>query len=84
MTNDPGNTPKTSSYKTFYVSLTRDLLGHYLMFSATSEEAVRQYIRREYHRDNTWTLPWCAIYEEIPDCGAIIIKARCGHLHEEA
>ncbi len=69
--------------KTFYVSLVRDLLYCYLEFQADSEETVRQYLAEYYFDNNTWKLPWCAVYEQIPGCDvdrAIIIKAQVGPL----
>ena len=65
--------------KTFYVSLVRDLLGCYLAVKADSEETVRLWLVAEYFEEKTrtWKLPWCAIYEAIPDCphtyGPVII-----------
>lgn len=71
--------------KTFYVSLVKDLLGTYLAFEAESEQAVREYLLATYNFEGTWKLPWCGIYEEIPECdlsSALIIRAKCGLLHE--
>lgn len=75
--------------KTFYVSLTRDLLGCYLVYEAISEDALRKYLQEYYlagyvpgdPMSGTWKLPWCSIYEVIPDIDkgrAIVIKAQCG------
>lgn len=75
--------------KTFYVSLTRDLLGCYLEYEATSEGILRKYLQEEYLAiydpkdiwSGTWKLPWCSVYEGIPDIDkgrAIVIKAQCG------
>lgn len=72
--------------KTFYVSLVKDLLGCYLEFKAESELAVRQYLMKEYFRDNTWLLPWCAIYTQVPMVPyetPVVLKPKCGPLFEE-
>lgn len=79
---------KPSVMKTFYVSLTRDLLGCYLKYEAASEDALRRYLQKEYLAGHipddiwsgTWKLPWCSIYPEIPEIDrgiAIVIKAQC-------
>lgn len=54
--------------KTFYVSLTRDLMGVYLVFQAESEGAVRSYLEHEYldQKTGVWKLPWCSVYAERP------------------
>lgn len=75
--------------KQFYVSLVKDLLGCYILFEAESEQAVRQYLLKEYSITNnsitTWKLPWCGIYDKMPerDDIVVLIKARCGPLYEE-
>lgn len=77
--------------KKYYVSLVGDLIGCYVQFEADCEEAVRLYLAHTY-RHNTekgttvWGLPWCAVYDEVPECeqgGALIIRARCGVLYKE-
>lgn len=52
--------------KKYYVSLTKDLLGYYLVFLADSEESVRNYLFNEYNYKGTWKLPWMTTYEEEP------------------
>lgn len=74
--------------KTFYVSLTRDLLGCYLVATADSELAVRLYLGNEYMAKNgTWKLPWCSIYKEIPECdlgiATLIYPSRMKDLTEQ-
>lgn len=72
--------------KTYYVSLVKDLIGVYLIFEAESELAVRQYLIKEYWKNNTWGLPWCAVYEVIPEVPCdrrILIYSSCGPLYEE-
>ncbi len=72
--------------KKFYVSLVKDLLDYYLEFEAESELAVRQYLMKEYWRDEQWTLPWCGVYPQVPDVigtNPRVIKAKCGPLYEE-
>lgn len=71
---------------TFYVSLTKDLLGFYLRFRAESSDAVRLYLQHTYFRNDTWTLPWCAVYtqkqlDESKVPTPLIINARCGDLY---
>ena len=52
---------------TYYVSLTKDLIGCYLVVTADSEMAVRYYLANEYRASNgEWKLPWCSIYAERP------------------
>lgn len=78
--------------KTFYVSLTKDLIGCYLRFTAESEQAVREYLFREYTtKDGQWKLPWCAVYDQAPEAHfgpagqpPVIIDAPCGTLHAYA
>jgi hypothetical protein len=74
--------------KTFYVSMAGDLLGVYIAFDAPSRKAVNQYLEREYFRNGQWKLPWCAVYDKLPEChhphGApVIVQAQCGSLYEE-
>lgn len=54
--------------KEFYISLTRDLLGVYLVVTAENEETVRRYLQSEYfdRAAKVWKLPWCAIYTSVP------------------
>ena len=53
--------------RSFYVSMSKDLLGVYIHFQAPSERAVRRYLEREYlTASGVWKIPWCAIYEERP------------------
>lgn len=66
----------------FYVSLTRDLMGIYLEFTANSQEAVRQYLREEYLRKRQWQIPWLAIHDSVPSEGCIV-RAKCGPLYEK-
>lgn len=62
--------------KTYYVSLTRDLLGCYLVATADSEEAVRLYLANEYQAPNgEWKLPWCSIYVKEPNIRATLIRS---------
>jgi hypothetical protein len=73
--------------KTFYVSMAADLLGVYIAYEAESRKAVNQYLEREYYRNGVWKIPWCAIYEKIPEkrlgIEPIIVHATCGTLGEE-
>jgi hypothetical protein len=73
--------------KTFYVSMAADLLGVYIAYEAESRKAVNQYLERQYFSHGQWKIPWCAIYEKIPEChhlqGPIIVRATCGTLEEE-
>lgn len=73
--------------KTFYVSLTKDLIGCYLAITAESEMAVRQYLFREYTTPaGEWKLPWCAVYDTEPTDQygpTVIITAPCGTIYEE-
>lgn len=50
----------------YYISLSKDLIGYYLVVHADSDRAVRQYLEREYFdsRNMVWKLPWCSIYTE--------------------
>jgi hypothetical protein len=69
--------------KSYFVSLTGDLLGVYIEYQAESQLAVRQYLEKTYLRDHTWKLPWCAVYERIPnDPGTVIVPAKCGQIWE--
>lgn len=72
--------------KSYFVSLTRDLLGVYIEYRAESEQAVRQYLEREYYRNGEWRLPWCAVYESVPPSHTttpVILQAKCGTIYEE-
>jgi hypothetical protein len=73
--------------KTFYVSMAADLLGVYIAYQAESRKVVNQYLEREYYRNGVWKIPWCAIYEKIPEMRfniePIIVHAPCGTIHEE-
>lgn len=73
---------------TYYVSLTRDLLGCYLQFTAATEGVLRKYLSRTYQdNEGHWELPWCSIYMEIPQIDRhnhTIIVASCGPLFERA
>jgi hypothetical protein len=69
--------------QTIYVSLTGDLLHHYLEYQAESREALEDYLERTYKKNGEWTLPWCAMYtrEEISeDAAFVIIQARVGNV----
>jgi hypothetical protein len=71
--------------KTYYVSLTADLLGVYIKFQAESSNAVGQYLKRTYYRNGEWKLPWCAIYnsnDKLPSDKVIV--EHLGSLHEES
>lgn len=71
--------------KTFYVSLTHDLIGCYLSFEAESESAVRSYLESEYidKKTGVWKLPWCSVYESAPTRHVVaIIKSNAGPIHE--
>jgi hypothetical protein len=61
---------KGYTMKTFYVSLTRDLIGVFLVFNAESERAVRNYLEQEYidKKTGVWKLPWCSVYSKRPVC----------------
>jgi hypothetical protein len=50
--------------KTFFVSLTGDLLHLYIKYQAESRTAVEQYLERQYKKNGVWTLPWCFIYTD--------------------
>ena len=54
--------------KPFYVSLTYDLIGVFLVFNAESERAVRNWLEQEYldKKTGVWKLPWCSVYSERP------------------
>ncbi len=67
---------------TYYVSLTGDLLGAYLVYRAPDEAAVRRHLAAVYWYGK---LPWCAIYDETRSARilaerAILIPAACGDL----
>ena len=73
--------------KSFYVSLTHDLMGVYIEFKAESETAVRQYLAREYlDKKGVWKLPWCAVYSPLPaerGLPQVVVMAGCGAIYEE-
>jgi hypothetical protein len=76
----------TPTIQTFYVSLTRDLLGYYLAIRADSEATVKAYLAHEYRRSGVWMLPWCAVYtagDLTPEEIGCAILARCGILFAE-
>jgi hypothetical protein len=68
----------------FYVSLVADLLGVYIEYEATSREAVEQYLEAHYYREGIWKLPWCSIYDTLPEQSASlplhIVKPQCGQI----
>ena len=65
----------------FYVSMTQDLLGVYIEYTANSDKAVRLYLAKRYLAGKVWKLPWCAVYTEAPPY-AIIVQAQCGQIWE--
>ena len=73
--------------KSFWVSLTRDLMHVYIELQAESEKAVRQYLQREYMaRNGEWKLPWCGVYSKLPEneAGQIVIRSTyAGTIYEE-
>jgi hypothetical protein len=71
--------------KSFYVSMSYDLLHVYIEYKAESDKAVRQYLERQYLRNGVWKLPWCAIYTVLPanEPERYIVKAQCGTIYEE-
>ena len=67
----------------YYVSMTRDLLGVFIEYKADSKNAVEFYLEKHYLTlTGVWTLPWCAVYTEAPP-NAIIVQAQCGQLWEQ-
>jgi hypothetical protein len=73
--------------KKFYVSMTEDLLGVYIEYTADSERAVRLYLEKHYLREGVWKLPWCAVYSSLPvhhtSLPQIVVQPQCGEIWEE-
>jgi len=66
--------------KTFYVSLSQDLLHVYIEYQAESQNALHQYLAEKYLQKGVWKLPWCSIYEKLPagERNQVVVKAQCG------
>ena len=71
--------------RTYYVSMSEDLLHVYIAYEAESDKALWQYLERHYLRKGVWKLPWCAIYTILPanEPERIIVPAKCGTIYEE-
>jgi hypothetical protein len=69
--------------QSYFVSMTRDLLGVYIEYKADSKIAVEFYLEKHYlTRTGEWKLPWCAVYTAAP-ANAIIVQAQCGQIWEQ-